>query len=70
MVIGVSAGSLIFANNLDGNMGLISTRLEVHCPDGDARGKIAYPLKDPIRLTNTSALVIRELPDWLEIVGG
>ena len=70
MVIGVSAGSLVFANNLVGNMGLIDTRLEVHCPDGDARGKIAYPLKDPIRLTNTTALVIREFPNGLEIVGG
>ena len=34
MVIGVSAGSLIFANNLAGHMGLIDTRLDVHCPDG------------------------------------
>ena len=70
MVIGVSAGSLVFANNLVGNMGLIVTRLEVQCPDGDSRGKIAYPLKDPIRLTNTTALVIREFPNGLEIVGG
>lgn len=70
MVIGVSAGSLIFANNLDGNLGLIDTRLDVHCPDGEARGKAAYPLKDHIRLTNTCALVIREIPNELEIVGG
>lgn len=33
MVIGVSAGSLIFADNLAGNLGLIDTRLDVHCPD-------------------------------------
>ena len=69
MVIGVSAGSLLFSNNLVGNLGLINTRLDVHCPDGEVRGKVEYPLKDNIRLTNTCALVIREFPDELEIIG-
>lgn len=69
MVIGVSAGSLIFANNLAGNLGLINTRLDVHCPDGETRGKVAYPLKDNVRLTNTSAFVIHGFPDGLEIIG-
>ena len=69
MVIGVSAGSLLFSNNLVGNLDLINTRLEVHCPVGEVRGKVEYPLKDNIRLTNTCALVIREFPDGLEIVG-
>lgn len=46
MVIGVSAGSLLFSNNLAGNLGLINTRLDVHCPDGERRGKVEYPLKD------------------------
>lgn len=70
MVIGVSAGSLIFSNNLVGNLGLINTKLDVHCPDGEKRGKVGYLLKDNIRLTNTCALVIREFPDELEIIGG
>lgn len=69
MVIGVSAGSLIFANNLVGNLGLINTKLDVHCPDGEVRGKVAYPLKENMRLTNTCALVIREFPEELEIIG-
>lgn len=69
MVIGVSAGSLLFSNNLVGNLGLINTRLDVHCPDGEVRGKVEYPLKDNIRLTNTCAFVIREFPDELEIIG-
>ena len=69
MVIGVSAGSLLFSNNLVGSLGLINTRLDVHCPDGEVRGKVEYPLKDNIRLTNTCALVIREFPDELEIIG-
>ncbi len=69
MVIGVSAGSLIFANNLVGNLGLINTRLDVHCLEGETKGKVTYPLKDNMRLTNTGALVIREFPDGLEIIG-
>ena len=69
MVIGVSAGSLIFCNNLPGNLGLVDTKMDVHCEKGESKGKVAYPLKDHMRLTNTCALVIRELPDGLEIIG-
>lgn len=68
-VTGVSAGSLIFANNLSGNLGLIDTKLDVHCPEGEKRGKVAYPLKENVRLTNTCALAIRDFPDGLEIIG-
>ena len=66
MVIGVSAGSLLFSNNLAGNLGLINTKLD---QEGETRGKLAYPLKDNVRLTNTCALVVRALPDELEIIG-
>lgn len=69
LVIGVSAGSLIFSNNLENNLGLIDTKLEVHCITGEKRGKLTYPLKDNVRLTNTCALVIRNLPDGIEIIG-
>lgn len=69
LVIGVSAGSLIFSNNLPDNLGLINTKLDVHCEEGEKRGKITFPLKDNIRLTNTSALAIRDFPDGLEIIG-
>lgn len=68
-IIGVSAGSLIFADNLVVNLGMINTRLDVHCPDGEIRGKVAYPLMENGRLTNTCALVIREFSDELEIIG-
>lgn len=68
-VMGVSAGSLIFANNLSGNLGLIDTKLDVHCPEGEKRGKIVYPLKENVRLTNTCALAISDFPDGLEIIG-
>lgn len=69
LVIGVSAGSLIFSNNLDNNLGLIDTKLDVHCITGERRGKLSYPLKNNIKLTNTCALVIREFPDGVEIIG-
>lgn len=69
VVLGVSAGSLIFANNLPGNLGLIDTKLDVHCGEGEMRGKLAYPLKENVRLTNTRALVISSFPDGLEIIG-
>lgn len=68
-VIGVSAGSLIFSNNLSGNLGLIDTKLNVHCAEGEKKGKAAYPLKDTIRLTNTCALAVRDFPNGLEIIG-
>lgn len=69
LVIGVSAGSLIFANNLENNLGLIDTNLDVHCITGEKRGRLTYPLKSNVQLTNTSALVIRNLPDGMEIIG-
>ena len=69
MVIGVSAGSLIFSNNLENNLGFIDTKLDVHCTKGEKRGKLAYPLKNNVKLTNTCALVIRDFPDGIEIIG-
>lgn len=69
MVIGVSAGSLIFANNLCDNLGLIDTKLDVHCMTGEKTGKLIYPLKNNVRLTNTCALVIRDFPDGMEVIG-
>lgn len=69
LVIGVSAGSLIFANNLPDNLGLINTKLDVHCASGEKRGKLSDPLKENVKLTNTCALVIRDFPDGMEIIG-
>ena len=69
LVIGVSAGSLIFSDNLDNNLGLIDTKLDVHCITGEKGGKLTYPLKNNVKLTNTCALVIRDFPDGVEIIG-
>ena len=69
LVMGVSAGSIIFANNLGNNLDLIDTKLDVHCITGESRGKLSYPLKDNVKLTNTCALMIRDFPDGVEIIG-
>ena len=58
-----------FFNNLCDNLGLIDTKLDVHCITGERRGKLPYPLKNNVRLTNTCALVIRDFPDGVEIIG-
>ncbi len=69
LVIGVSAGSIIFANNLPDNLALIDTKLDVHCAEGEKKGKVSFPFKDKMRLTDTCALSIRNFPDELEIIG-
>lgn len=69
VVLGVSAGSLIFSNNIPNHLDFLDTKLDVHCADGEPLGKIAYPLKANIRLTNTRALAIRNFPDGVEIIG-
>ncbi len=63
LVIGVSAGSVIFAGNLTNNLGLIDTKLDVHCPDGEQKGKTTFPLKANIRLTNIQAMLIYDTED-------
>lgn len=62
-VIGVSAGSLIFMEDLPGNLGLLPARMDVHCAIGDEPGKLADPLPEKIRLSNTAALLVRNVPD-------
>lgn len=45
-VIGVSAGSIIFANNLPGNLELLDTKLDVHCEASSYTGKVFFPLME------------------------
>lgn len=56
LVLGVSAGSIIFANNLENNLGLLDAKLDVHCPSGEKPGQPEG--KDCIRLTNDCALLL------------
>ena len=69
VVLGVSAGSIVFANNLPNNLGLLNTKLCVHCTEGEKEGRVSYPLKDTIHLGNEQAIIILDTADDLEIVG-
>ena len=69
-VIGVSAGSIIFANNLPGNLALLDTKLDVHCDASSYTGKISFPLIENMKLSNTAAMLIRSIPDEVEIIDG
>ncbi len=67
-VIGVSAGSIIFANNLPGNLGLLDTKLDVHCKASSYTGNVSFPLIENMKLSNTAAILIRSIPDDMEII--
>ncbi len=58
IVIGVSAGSMIFANDMPNNLGLLKCGLDVHCND-EIREKTGHYAKDRqerIKLGNTQAI--------------
>ena len=69
-VIGVSAGSIIFASNLSGNLGLLDTKLDVHCETSSYTGKVSFPLIKNMKLSNTAAILIRSIPDEAKIIDG
>ena len=69
VVLGVSAGSLIFVNNLPDNLGLLPFRLDVHCNDAVREKPGRYPIdvKRPIKLGNRQAILLeREAFDVME----
>lgn len=70
LVLGVSAGSLIFARNLPGNLGLVDARMDVHCASSSLAGPVAFPLPEHIRLSNTAAMLIRSIPDGVTVIDG
>ena len=67
-VIGVSAGSIVFANNLPGNLELLDTKLDVHCEASSYTGSVSFPLIKNMKLSNTAALLIRSIPGEAEII--
>lgn len=62
--VGVSAGSIISAQNLPGNLGYLPRRLDVHCESGSPCG--ALP-EGTVSLTNAQA--VRLLDGDAEIIG-
>ena len=67
LVLGVSAGSLIFANDLPDNLGLLDTKLSVHCADSSLIGTVSFQA-DHINLSNTAALLIRSVPNDVQLI--
>lgn len=65
LVLGVSAGSIIFANNLEHNLGLLDAKLDVHCRSGEEPGPLQ--MKPHLQLTNDCALVLEE--NQITVVG-
>ncbi|MBQ9122925.1 MAG: Type 1 glutamine amidotransferase-like domain-containing protein [Lachnospiraceae bacterium] len=62
VVLGVSAGSIIFADNMPNNLGLLQCPLDVHCSK-DSREQVgAYDgnRTERIRLGNEQAIVFKE----------
>ena len=59
IVVGVSAGSMIFANNIEGNLGLLNCTLDVHYSDESCEksGRYQKNRQERIRLGNTQALI-------------
>lgn len=68
LVLGVSAGSVIFANNLPGNLALLDTELLVHCKSSNIVGRVSFPLPDTVELSNTAAMLIRTIPSEVEVL--
>ena len=62
VVLGVSAGSRIFADDLPGNLGLLSCGLDVHCADDSCIRPGSYPVEreERIRLGNRQAILVKE----------
>ena len=58
IVIGVSAGSMIFANDMPNNLGLLECGLDVHCNDEirEKTGRYAKNRQERIKLGNTQAI--------------
>ncbi|MCH5286647.1 MAG: Type 1 glutamine amidotransferase-like domain-containing protein [Christensenellaceae bacterium] len=58
VVIGVSAGSIIFSSAHPGHLGLLPRPLDVHCPDEacEQPGAISVRTDKPLRLGNRQAI--------------
>lgn len=62
IVVGVSAGSIVFTNNLPDNLGKLSCHLDVHCNDNDCEslGQLDLRDKEKIKLGNKQAAIFDE----------
>lgn len=56
--VGVSAGSIVAAGNVPGNLGYLAAQLNVHQPFGTKPGAVDCKAQGHISLTNRQAIVI------------
>ncbi len=61
IVVGVSAGSIIMAQNLENNLGLINCILNVHCINGNKAGHLDILTGQEISLTNNQAIYLTDI---------
>lgn len=62
IVVGVSAGSIIFADNMPDNLNLLQCALDVHCSDEtcEKAGRYKKDRQERIRLGNKQAILFEE----------
>lgn len=60
VVLGVSAGSVIFSAALPENLGLLPYPLHVHCENCDKAGEYPLDWEKPVRLGNEQAMILGE----------
>lgn len=60
VLIGVSAGSIIFANNLENNLGLLPCLLDVHCQKHEKAGICNKSADEWIRLVDKQGIVFKD----------
>ena len=68
VVVGVSAGSMIFADDMPNNLGLLKCALDVHCSKDacEKAGKYSLSRTERIRLGNEQAIIFEK--DYLSII--
>lgn len=60
IVVGVSAGSIVFANNIENNLGLLPCGIRVHCADDECEkaGHYIGCIKETVKLGNKQAMIL------------
>lgn len=66
IVVGVSAGSMIFANDMPDNLSILKCALDVHCSSETCAGEYSRNRQEKIKLGNTQAIIFNV--DSIEII--
>jgi peptidase E len=58
--IGVSAGSIVMSENMDGNLGYLRCKLKVHQNEGTKNGRFSNDDYEEISLTDNQAIILQD----------